>query len=179
MLLDADAFARLYDSHADEILGFFVRRTFDPEVSMDLVAETFAAGFADRRRFRGCSDADAVGWLYGIARHRLADYLRRGRAERRTLRRLGFERRPLNDGEYQRIEELAGLGEVRGAIEIALAGLATEHRAALRLRVVEERSYRDVAAALGVTEQTARARVSRALAAIRRLPAMQALQDQR
>jgi DNA-directed RNA polymerase specialized sigma24 family protein len=45
----------------------------------------------------------------------------------------------------------------------------------LQLRVVEERPYAQVAAALGVSEQTARARVSRALAAMRALPAVQTL----
>jgi RNA polymerase sigma-70 factor (ECF subfamily) len=175
MPLDADAIARLYDSHAEAMLGFFMRRTYDPEASMDLVAETFAAGFADRLRFRGSRDEDALAWLYGIARHRLADYQRRGRVERRALRRLGFQRRPLSEAEYERIEELAGLGELRETIEVALGELAAEHRLALQLRVVQERPYAQVAAALGVNEQTARARVSRALSAMRRLPAVQAL----
>jgi RNA polymerase sigma factor (sigma-70 family) len=175
MPLDADAIARLYDAHAEALLAFFMRRTYQPETSMDLVAETFAAAFVDRRRFRGRGDEEALAWLYGIARHRLADFLRRGALERRALSRLGFQRRPLSGEEYDRIEELAGLGQLRQQIGAALAELGAEHRAALQLRVVEERSYRQVAAALGVTEQTARARVSRALSALRDLPAVQAL----
>jgi DNA-directed RNA polymerase specialized sigma24 family protein len=47
------------------------------------------------------------------------------------------------------------------------------------LRVVEERSYAQVADLLGVSEQTARARVSRALAAMRQLPGVKALQEER
>jgi DNA-directed RNA polymerase specialized sigma24 family protein len=82
MRLDADAIARLYDAHADALLGFFVKRTYQPEVAMDLVADTFAAAFADRRRFDGSGDEAATAWLYGIARHRLADFLRRGKIER-------------------------------------------------------------------------------------------------
>jgi len=117
MSLDADRFARLYGSHAEEMLAFFVRRTYDPEVSMDLVAETFAAGFADRRRFRGSSDGEVLAWLYAIARHRLADYLRRGAIEGRALRRLGFQRRMMSDAEYERIEELAGLDGLRDALD--------------------------------------------------------------
>lgn len=179
MPLDAQTFARLYDAHAQTMVGFFVKRTYDPEASLDLVAETFAAGFADRRRFRGDNDGEALAWLYGIARHRLTDYLRRGTVERRALQRLGFQRRPLSEAEYERIEELAGLGEVRGAIGDALSELSDEHRTALQLRVVEERSYEQGAHKLGVTEQTARARVSRALSAMRHLPAVQALQEGR
>jgi RNA polymerase sigma-70 factor (ECF subfamily) len=180
MPLDAHTISRLYDAHAESMLGFFVKRTYDPEASLDLVAETFAAGFADRRRFRGRGDAEAMAWLYGIARHRLTDYLRRGIVERSALQRLGFQRRPLSDAEYERIEELAGLGEVRGAIRGALSELSDDHRVALQLRVVEERSYEQVAVALGVSPQTARARVSRSpIRKMRHLPAVQALQEGR
>jgi RNA polymerase sigma factor (sigma-70 family) len=167
MVLDADAISRLYRGHAAGLLGFFMRRTFDPEVAVDLVADTFVAVVADRGSFRGESDEDAVAWLYGIARHRLAGFRRHGRVERRALEHARFQRRALSDPEYERIEELAGLSELREQIAAGLDGLGEEHRAALRLRIVEERPYAEVAVALGVSEQTARARVSRAVAALR------------
>ena len=65
-----------------------------------------------------------------------------------------------------RIEELAGVATMRALIAEQLRVLPAEHRAALELRIVEERDYDDVAARLGVTEQTARARVSRGLRAL-------------
>jgi RNA polymerase sigma factor (sigma-70 family) len=167
MVLDADAISRLYRAHAAGMLGFFMRRTFDPEVAVDLVADTFVVAVASRDSFRGNTDEEAVGWLYGIARHRLANYLRHGRVERRALERAGFQRRALTDPEYERIEELAGLGELRDQVAAGLDRLPAEHRTALQLRVVEERPYPEVAVALGVSEQTARARVSRAIAALR------------
>ncbi len=175
MVLDATALSRLYEAHAQTMLGWFVRRIYDPEAAMDLVAETFAVAFADRRRFRGAGDDEALAWLYGIARHRLANFSRRSRSEFRALRRLGFQRRPLTGEEYERIEELSGLGELRDGIADALASLSAEQRVALQLRVVEEQSYSQIATALGVSEQTARARVSRALSALRATPAGQAL----
>lgn len=49
----------------------------------------------------------------------------------------------------------------------ALNGLSVEYREALRLRVIEERDYADVAAELGTSVQTARMRVSRALKSLR------------
>lgn len=168
MVLDADSISRLYRVHAAAMLRFFMRRTFDPEAAVDLVADTFVAVVADRASFRGESDEDAARWLYGIARHRLADYQRHGQVERRALRRAGFQRRALSDPEYERIEELAGLGELRDRVVAGLDGLGEEQREALLLRVVQERSYEDVARALGVSEQTARARVSRAVASLRR-----------
>ena len=161
MTLDADAIADLYDRHARTLLAFLARRAADPEVAVDLLAETFAAAFKDRRRFRG---DDPLPWLYGIARHQLSGYFRRGRVERRALERLGVQRRELTEAEYDRIEELAGLG---GEVSAALASLSPEQQDAVRLRVVEERPYPEVARALGVSEPTARARVSRALRALR------------
>jgi RNA polymerase sigma factor (sigma-70 family) len=177
MDLDADAISRLYRARAAALLRFFMRRTFDPEVAVDLVAETFVAAVADRRLFRGRSDEDAARWLYGIARHRLADFVRHGRVERRALERVGFQRRALSDPEYERIEELAGLSELRDQVAAGFDGLGDEQRQALVLRVLEERSYAQVASALGVSEQTARARVSRAAAALRRALPLDARQE--
>lgn len=168
MVLDADAIDRLYRGHAAGLLRFFMRRAFDPEAAVDLVADTFLAAFSDRAAFRGESDEQAVAWLYGIARYRLADFLRHGRVERNAFERMGFQRRSLSDPEYERIEELAGLSELRVQITEGFDGLSDEHRTALRLRIVDERPYEQVATALGVSEQTARARVSRAVNALRR-----------
>jgi RNA polymerase sigma factor (sigma-70 family) len=172
MPLDADAISRLYEAHAPAMLGFFMRRTYEPEAAVDLVAETFAAAFEDRARFRGIGEQELLAWLYAIARHRAADFRRRGLVERRALARLGFQRRPLTDQEYERVEQLAGLESIRRQLTIGLQGLGAPQREVLQLRILEERPYSEVARALGVSEQTARARVSRALRALRELPAL-------
>jgi RNA polymerase sigma-70 factor (ECF subfamily) len=177
MPLDADAISRLYEAHAEGMLGFFMRRTYQPEASMDLLAETFACAFRDRRRFRGSGEREELAWVYAIARHRLIDFARRGRVERAAIAKLGFHRRELTDTEYERVEELAGLAGLREQIASGMDGLPSEQRAALQLRIVQERPYAEVAAALGVSEQTARARVSRAVRALRTSPAMTELME--
>jgi DNA-directed RNA polymerase specialized sigma24 family protein len=63
---------RLYERHGEELLTFIVRRTSDTEVALDLWAETFAQALAGRGRYRGATDEEAGGWLYGIARRQLA-----------------------------------------------------------------------------------------------------------
>ena len=67
--------------HREPLLLFLARRTAYPEVALDLWAETFAQAAAGRRRFRGASEDEAAGWLYAIARRRLARYHRRERSE--------------------------------------------------------------------------------------------------
>ena len=177
MPLDADAISRLYEAHAGAMLGFFMRRTYDPEAAVELVAETFAAAFEDRDRFRGSGEQETLAWLYAIARHRVADFRRRGRVERRALQRLGFQRRALTDQEYERVEELADLEPLRRRLAAGLDGLTEQHRDALQLRVLEERPYPDVARMLGVSEQTARTRVSRALRTMRETPELSAMKE--
>lgn len=163
MALNADDIARLYAAHARGLVAYFARRTFDPQVASELMAETFASAVADRRAFRGDGDEAATAWLYGIARHQLSNWYRRAAVERRMLGKLGLEPPVLSDVEYERVEELAGLDELRARVASLLAQLPAEARDALRLRVLEERPYPDVAAALGIAEPAARARVSRAL----------------
>lgn len=59
-------FQRLYRSERDALLAYLARRTADPELALELLAETFAQAVASQRRFRGDSEA---AWLYGIAKH--------------------------------------------------------------------------------------------------------------
>ena len=163
-----DEFTAAYRTQSRSILIFLARRTYDPETALDLTAETFARAYEGRRRFRGTTEEDAAAWLFGIARHVLARYLRRGSAERRALTRLGVEVPSLEPDDLVRIVELAGLDELRGAVARELGALSVQHREALRLRVVEELPYDDVARRLEITEPAARARVSRGLRSIGR-----------
>jgi RNA polymerase sigma-70 factor (ECF subfamily) len=157
------AFADVYAAHSRDVLVFFARRTFDVEVARDLTAETFAQAFEHRRRYRGATDEEAAGWLFGIAHNQLGHYVRRGIVARKSVQRLGIRVPEIADDDYERIVELAGLSELRDRVAEAFSDLGSDQRDALCLRVIDERPYAEVAAALGVSEQTARARVSRAL----------------
>jgi RNA polymerase sigma factor (sigma-70 family) len=157
------AFSDFYAAHSRQLLAFFVRRTFDVEAARDLTAETFAQAFEHRRRFRGSTDAEAGAWLYGIARHQLGRYARTGVVARKAVNRLGIQLPAVGEDDYDRIVELAGLAQLRGRVEAAFGELSDDQRDALRLRVIDERPYSEVARTLGISEETARARVSRAL----------------
>jgi RNA polymerase sigma factor (sigma-70 family) len=164
--LTSDDIDELYRSHARAMVTFFARRTLDPEAAVDLVAETFAVAIAERHKCRAGGRDEQGAWLYGIARNHLHGWYRRGAIERRALQRVGIERPPLVDADVERLEELAGLHDLRARASALLDGLAPRAREAVRMRVVEERSYPEVASALGVSEQVVRARVSRALRSI-------------
>ncbi len=155
-----------YRSHLPSVLRFFARRVFDPEAALDLTAETFAQALLSRRKFRGTTAAEAEAWLYTIARRQLSRYMKKGAIERKALERLGLRLSKPRDDDLNRVEELADLGRLRPIVGEALAALSADQRAAVHLRVVEERAYPAIAAELEITEQVARARVSRGLRAL-------------
>jgi RNA polymerase sigma-70 factor (ECF subfamily) len=164
--IDREGLGVLYGSEAERLLAFFVRRTYDPQLAMDLIGETFARAFERGGRFRGATAEEATAWLWAIARNVLADALRRGHAERRAIERLGVQTPVLNDDEQAEVERSVGLKDLRIMVLAALDTLAPEQREALRLRVVMELDYPVVAKRLGISQATARARVSRGLRAL-------------
>jgi len=162
-LADFDAFAAFYDSNAERVLIFFARRCADAEVAADLTAETFAKAYAGRFGYRGRSDGEAEAWLFGIARNLLADYQRRGVTEREAIERLGIDVPALSQEEHARVEELAGMAAIRTVVAQRFDRLSAEQREAVRLRVIEEVGYPEIARRLEISEDAARARVSRGL----------------
>jgi RNA polymerase sigma-70 factor (ECF subfamily) len=161
--------SELYTRHSKELLRYFARRTFDQQVSLDLVGETFASALENREQFRGRSESERKSWLYGIAHHLLNLYFRDGGIERRAMERMQLSRVEPNANDIEQIEELAELDSLRTEIVAALDQLPQHDRDAIQLRVIEQRDYQSVAAELGTSEQVARARVSRALQRVRAL----------
>ena len=98
-------------------------------------------------RFRGRSEPAT--WLYSIALRRLADYHRRGSAERRTLDRLKLERPPADPDLLADIERGASLHTLRAELTAALSQLAPGVRDAVQMRVVQELSYAEIASRRG------------------------------
>ncbi|HTU96926.1 MAG TPA: sigma-70 family RNA polymerase sigma factor [Solirubrobacteraceae bacterium] len=168
--MGADRVLSLYDRHARELLGFFTRRTRDPHLALDLLSETFLAAFEHRHQCRAESDGEAASWLYRIAANQLAAHYRRGAIERRATERFVAQLRAPTADELSAIERLAE-AEEGGALTEALAGLSEDQRIAVRARVLDEHSYEAVSRELGVSQQAARARVSRGLRALRRAAA--------
>ncbi|HEY2630979.1 MAG TPA: RNA polymerase sigma factor [Solirubrobacteraceae bacterium] len=165
-LRDAEAFGVLYDRYEETLLGFFRRATGRSDLAADLTAEVFAAALASLDAFRA-DLGSAKGWLFGIARHELAQSWRKGRVEARARARLGMEPMVLSDEDLERID---GLGCASGVDSLALLdALPSEQRAAVRGRVIEDRDYGDLATEFGCSELVVRQRVSRGLRVLRSL----------
>jgi RNA polymerase sigma-70 factor (ECF subfamily) len=159
---DPEAFVAFYRRHLTAVLGFFLRRTGNPELTADLTAEVFAAALLAAQRYRP-GERPALAWLYGIAAHKLADSRRRGRVEDDARRRLALEPLVIDDEELARVQEIAD----PGAAEAAVLTLPPAQRDAVLARIVDERPYAEIAQDMRCSELLVRQRVSRGLRALR------------
>jgi RNA polymerase sigma-70 factor (ECF subfamily) len=156
-----EAFGRFYLRHEEYVLRFFLRRVKGLEAAADLCAETFARALEHRRSFdpgRG----EGRAWLFGIARHVLAESAATGRVLDETRVRLAFEPLRIDADSLERLSELADDVAMQ-----ALRELPGEQREAVEGRVLEDRDYRELAVRLKCSESVVRQRVSRGLRAIR------------
>src|SRR3954470_24590879 len=135
---DRAAFGAFYERTERAVLGFFGAATRSADLAADLTAETFAAALSSVGRFDARRGSGRV-WLFGIARHVLAQSARRGKVDSEARRRLGLEVLVVEPAQLDAIAELI---EREGdlVVEEWLAVLPEEHAQALRARVLDGRS---------------------------------------
>lgn len=162
---------RFYDEHFRGVYRYVLCRTDgDHSVTEEIVEDVFYQAFRDIAQYDARHDPGA--WLTGIARHRVLDFYRKeGRRpvvelvfsrfdEEFTKRLFDLESTELPDDELERTE-------MAKVVELVLSELPEEYEQVLRLRYVEEKPVRDVAAALGASPKAAESRLYRARAAFR------------
>jgi RNA polymerase sigma factor (sigma-70 family) len=161
---DPEAFGVFYERFEAQILGFFWRATRRADIAADLTAEVFAAALESAGAFRAESGS-ARGWLFGIARHELADTWERGRVEDRARRHMQVAPQLLTDEALERVEEVASRAS-RDALQL-LESLPEDQRLAVDGRVLHELDYPELAASLSCSQSLVRQRVSRGLRTLR------------
>jgi RNA polymerase sigma factor (sigma-70 family) len=148
-------FQRFLEAHRDAVWRLLVA-SVGPTEAEDCFQETFISALRAYPRLRPNSDLRA--WVLTIA-HRKALDAHRGRA-----------RRPLAVGE---IDVLAG-GETHPSIEgdaglwAAVGRLPQRQRSAVVLRYVADLPHRDIAAAIGCSEEAARRSLHEGLTKLRK-----------
>lgn len=162
---DHRAFAALVRQHQDRVFRFIFRLTGIREEAMDLTQETFMKAY---RALPGWQpQAQFRTWLLRIAHNATLDVLRR-RERARFVPYADFAAdgadMDLPDPAPRPDERLADRQRI-GLLERALRELPLEHREVLLLRELEDMSYTDIAATLGIAEGTVKSRLARARAA--------------
>jgi RNA polymerase sigma factor (sigma-70 family) len=159
MALEQDRrIADVVERERSRLLAFVRRRVFDPGDVEDVVQDVFRALVEANRLLMPIEHVS--GWLYRVARNRVTDLFRKRRPERPGDRGEAGE-----DGEPMGLEDLlpskdAGpdalyaRGVLLDELEAALAALPAEQREAFVLHEIEGLSFKQMAAATGVSVNT-------------------------
>ena len=146
-------FERLYAEHGRAVLAYAVRRSADPQDGADVVAETFLVLW--RRLDQVPTGEQARLWLYGVARHVVAN-------QRRSERRRGLLAERLRRELPAALETVPAPAAGAVALASALAELGPEDQEILRLSAWEELGPSEIATVLGIGHVAARSRLHRA-----------------
>jgi RNA polymerase sigma-70 factor (ECF subfamily) len=152
---DRQAFARLVEHYWDRLYRWLFHLTRNRHQAEDLAQETFAKTLAALGSFRPGSNFRA--WLFRIGHNNFVN-LKRG--ERRTKQQMPDDV-PAAAAGGGTLDYLADR-EALAVVVKAIQELPPEFRSALLLHTQEGMSYREVAAILKTTEETARWRVFKA-----------------
>ena len=153
--------AALYDRHLRDIYRYVSRRIPRREDAEDITAEVFGEAFRCLHRLRSRENPRV--WLYGIARRKVIDYLRRSSRRPEVL--------GIDVPDLETISSADDTGDACRRNEAALKlrsilmGLNETYREALILQYVEGLSISEVARVLGRTPAAANSLLQRARAA--------------
>lgn len=161
---EPQCFGELYRRRRGAVLGFLRPRVGNPELAADLMCETFAAALIAVHESDRELPHQPVAWLVAIARNELLDAWRRGRVAEGARLRLALEPLSLGDEDLIAVEEAASEADLLAKLE---QELPADQFQALSARLLDERSYPEIARELGCSQAVVRKRVSRALTVLR------------
>jgi RNA polymerase sigma factor (sigma-70 family) len=154
--------AILFERHHVMLYNFFLRLTGRRGPSEDLVQDVFVRILKYRQTYR--SESKFTVWMYQIARNAHFDYLRKQKPEV-----------PLDDQFEEPAEAAPSAADVLNSeidaalLRRALDQLPVKKREILLLSRYEDMKYRDIAELLGVSLETIKSSVHRAIKDLRKI----------
>jgi RNA polymerase sigma-70 factor, ECF subfamily len=165
----SEAYSRLLTSLLEPLRRFFKKRLHDPQMIEDLVQETLLSVHKARHTYQ--SSQPFAPWLFSIARYRLIDHLRvAGRTFYKNksievvedLSELSTEFHLSHDERNQK-------SEINEELQEALAAIPARQRQAVLLLKQEDRSVKEAAMEMGVSESALKVLAHRGYVALRAL----------
>jgi len=153
--LDAEAMEQIVSRFLAPAVG--VAREFlrDPALAEDAVQEAFLR--VVRHRGQYIAPMPFASWFYAILRNVCVDMLRRRARQARMVQEMAVRGRPRTaDPPPDWLDVLDILND-----------LPEDARGVLTLRIVQDMPFRDIAAAMGISEEAAKKRAQRALRQLR------------
>ena len=152
---DREAFAWLFREHQHEVCRWILRIVRDRAAAEDLTIETFWRVYKAHAHYDPARSFEA--WIRRIATNVALSYLKRQPREVAVPVEL-----PAPDGTHSSIEQ-----ETQARVRCAFQSLPVKLRVPAMLALVEERSHREIAEALDISEVAVKSRVFRATQLLR------------
>ena len=150
-----DALGQLIERHIDFVHAAAVRQVHDAALAEDVTQAVF---IILTRKAASIRPESLIGWLFNTTRYCAAN------ARNSELRRRRHERQAAKPEVQMQSDD-----SVAVPLDNALAALRSSDRQVVLLRFMEQRDFAEVATVLGISEQTARRRLSRAVERLRHL----------
>jgi RNA polymerase sigma-70 factor (ECF subfamily) len=159
-----EAFEALVRAHRPALYRHALRKLSDHAAAEDAVQETFMRAYKSRARVN--DDWQLRPWLHQICANVCIDEANRRRKESAKTSRWAIVDMPTR-GIAPELEKELGLDADHSEMTAAILSLPSAYQEALSMRYVEELEYDEIAEILEISEDNARARVSRASKAVR------------
>lgn len=153
-------FARkqLYERYAGQLLGICIRYSGDREVAKDILHDAFLNIFRSMDRFVWQGEGSLKAWMIRIVVNEALGYLR----QQATLlsREMALEEIPdVEDVQEESLETIP-----QNVLMEFIEELPIGYRTVFNLYVFEEKSHKEIAHLLGITEHASSSQLSRARA---------------
>jgi RNA polymerase sigma factor (sigma-70 family) len=155
-----EAFAQLVQQHLSLVYATCLREVRDPDLAQDVTQVVFLV--LARKAPALHARTSLAGWLFRTARLASRNALRKER------RRMFYEQQAAQQAAQTLPNPYDLWDQIEPLLNEALSALRPPEREAVLLRFFQERSFPEIGAALGLSEDAARMRVSRALDKLRR-----------
>lgn len=166
---DRDAFGMLYRETVTPVYRYVASRVRSVEDAEEVTQEVFLAALSGIQGLRATDEVALYGWLYQIARFKLADHLRA--RYRRPTAPIEAAREPVDPTPAVEdvIADLDDREELRGRMQEAMTHLTTDQREVMTYKYVLGYSNQQLADSMGKNVNAVNQLHHRALRSLQRL----------
>jgi len=158
---DSVAFVQLYRKYYDQVFRYCAHRLFDRNTAEDITSQVFLKVVQNFGRFNDNGQPQFRNWLYRVATNEVNNHLRKQASRNDLFKRFGEQTNDCTNDPESSAEELALLKK-------AIFALKPKYQTVITLRFFENLKLTEIADVLGCSPGTARSRLARALAKIRK-----------